>query len=161
MIAQSWAAGSKTPYGGSHGMSGGATPHWTGGSSYSSGSKTPAYNSSSLTAASPANNSTYQGAPTPAAFDAPTPGAFGAPTPAVDQPTPRYGGSNYGSYGNYATPAASAPTPSGYPETPGPGGYPETPGPGGYPETPAAFPQTPGPWNAETPAAGDDEPRYE
>lgn len=88
------------------------TPYHSGGTAFDSGSKTPAgaYGS----------------------FDAPTPGLNSAPTPGnLDAPTPGAG------YGQYQTPAASAPTPGGYPSAP-----------------------TPGAWSAETPAA-DDGPRYD
>ncbi|KAF2501040.1 transcription elongation factor Spt5 [Lophium mytilinum] len=147
--------GNRTAYGGAN--SGGRTPGGPTWGAAPSGSKTPSHASNGANSYS---SNTY--APTPGAYQqAPTPAAYnsyvGAPTPGggpMDAPTPGFSAPTPGD-------TAHHPTPRGY------GGY-----GGGYGATPAAAPTpgapTPGAWqpetpwnNPETPAAGDDEPRYE
>ncbi|KAK5109665.1 hypothetical protein LTR62_006787 [Meristemomyces frigidus] len=82
----------------------------------------------------------------------PAPVPSGSKTPAyaggLEAPTPGFN---------------SAPTPGGYQDQPTPGGFRDT----GYGRTPGhaggnGFPETPGPYSAETPGAGgDDGPRYD
>ncbi|KAK5126547.1 hypothetical protein LTR85_009481 [Meristemomyces frigidus] len=101
------------------------------------------------------------------------PGGQSTWNPNMGGRTPAPSGSKTPAYGGMEAPTPgfnSAPTPGSYQDQPTPGGFRDQPTPGGFRggnyqtpgsyQTPGGFPETPGPYSAETPG-GDDGPRYD
>ncbi|KAF2172437.1 hypothetical protein M409DRAFT_63124 [Zasmidium cellare ATCC 36951] len=162
-------AGGRTPaYLGAGGL-GGRTPTWK----QDSGARTPAYGG----ATSYGGGQTAYGGSATAYGGGSVWGGGGGGGGGMSTWNPNAGGGRTPAYlgGGSKTPAYTgmdaAPTPGFQDSAPTPGGNFDQPTPGawkgGQYQTPAAyntpggFPETPGPYSAETPAAHDDGPRYD